>query len=162
MKLINLKEIKSQKPFNAIFSKDEKVITAIKENMELYGFDEAFPIILWNNIIIDGHQRYEAAQKANLSEVATISYDFDNEQAAIKYAIHNQRDRRNLTDIELLRCVEILDKIKDRGGDHKSDQFKIKNLKVNYCSEPTATRTAELLGIGTNKVNDARTVLDES
>jgi len=145
MKLINLKEIKSQKPFNAIFSKDEKVITAIKENMELYGFDEAFPIILWNNIIIDGHQRYEAAQRSNLSEVATISYNFDSEQAAIEYAIHNQRDRRNLTDIELLRCIEILDKKKEKGA--KPGQWGQKsndNLKVNFHSEPTATRTAEM------------------
>ena len=36
-------------------------------------------------------------------------------------AIHNQRDRRNITDAELIQVIAIVDKRKQRGGDHKSD-----------------------------------------
>ena len=32
-----------------------------------------------------------------------------------EYAIHNQRDRRNITDAEYLKCVEVIDSVKSKG-----------------------------------------------
>jgi hypothetical protein len=34
---------------------------------------------------------------------------FASEAEALAYAIHNQRDRRNLSDAELLRLIELVD-----------------------------------------------------
>ena len=35
-----------------------------------------------------------------------------------------ERDRRNLTDADISRCIEAVDELKERGGDHKSVEFK--------------------------------------
>jgi len=51
-------------------------------------------------------------------------------------------------------------KIKDRGGDHKSNEFKIKSPTSGFDSK-SAQQTAKLLGIGKGKVEDAYTVLDD-
>jgi hypothetical protein len=41
--------------------------------------------------------------------------------AALEYAIHNQRDRRSLSDAEIASCLAVLDKRKERGA---SEAFK--------------------------------------
>ena len=44
-----------------------------------------------------------------IAEVPVIRQEFKDEKEALEYAIHNQRDRRNLSDAELLRCIEAID-----------------------------------------------------
>jgi len=53
------------------------------------------PISTWKDTIIDGHNRYELAQKHNLP-FPTEEYDFTNENDAIQWIINNQLGRRNL------------------------------------------------------------------
>ena len=54
------------------------------------------PIVIWGNIIIDGHNRYEIATKHNLNYV-TISKVFDTKDEVIDWMINNQLGRRNLS-----------------------------------------------------------------
>jgi hypothetical protein len=42
-------------------------------------------------------------------------------RTALAYAIHNQRNQRNLTDAELLRCIEVVDQVGERGKGQKRD-----------------------------------------
>ena len=53
-------------------------------------------IITWNGVIIDGHNRYEIAQKWNL-DYETESKQFKNEEAVKEWMILNQFGRRNLS-----------------------------------------------------------------
>jgi hypothetical protein len=41
-----------------------------------------------------------------MEEILACTTRFGNESEALAYAIHNQRNRRNLTEAELLRCIE--------------------------------------------------------
>ena len=54
------------------------------------------PLILWNNYIIDGHNRYEIAKQFNL-EYKTINKEFENEDEVKEWMILNQFGRRNLS-----------------------------------------------------------------
>jgi hypothetical protein len=54
-------------------------------------------IITWNGFIIDGHNRYEIAQKNKL-KYTTIEMDFDSEEDVKDWMDANQLGRRNLTD----------------------------------------------------------------
>ena len=54
-------------------------------------------LVIWNDTIIDGHNRYEICQKNNM-EFQTIAYDFDSEKDVKVWIIDNQKGRRNLTD----------------------------------------------------------------
>ena len=148
------------KPFNNLFDIDPKVLESIKTNMEVKGFDPAFPILVWEDVVIDGHTRLEAAETIGIQIVPIIRKAFANEQEALEYAIHNQRDRRNLSQAELLRCIAVIDAPMSKeeasalGG---SSDFKTKNTK----KEPSHVKTAKTLGVGQSKVTDARVVLSD-
>ena len=77
-------------------------------------------------MVVDGHTRLQAAMDLGLEEVPVHKKSFPDEDAALEYAIHNQRHRRNLTEAEILRCIEAVDKRRDRGGDRRSEEAKSK------------------------------------
>ena len=56
-------------------------------------------IILWNNYIIDGHNRYNIAKQWNL-EFKTESKNFSSEEAVKEWMILNQFGRRNLSNYQ--------------------------------------------------------------
>jgi len=165
-------EIKVRSPFKDLFVINKMVLGAIEGDMRQYGYDESAPITLWKegNVVIDGHTRLQAAKNIGLKEVHVCVGDFD-EQTAVEYAIHNQRDRRNLTDAEILRRVEMVDK-KMPVGRHKKDEKNDLNSKniiegidniesvKNGLSIPSHEKTAMMVGIEPSKVSKVRTILD--
>lgn len=52
-------------------------------------------IVVWNDTIIDGHNRYEICTKHNIP-FETVNRDFDSRNDAIEWIIKNQFGRRNL------------------------------------------------------------------
>jgi N6-adenosine-specific RNA methylase IME4 len=54
-------------------------------------------VIVWNNIIIDGHNRYNICTKHNI-QFNTYEMDFDNRNDVIVWIINNQLSRRNVTE----------------------------------------------------------------
>lgn len=54
------------------------------------------PLIVWGETLIDGHNRYEIAQKHSL-QYKTISYEFNTRNDVIIWIIKNQFGRRNLS-----------------------------------------------------------------
>ena len=161
VKNIPIDVIQTDDRFQIFPKNSDEVIQAIKEDMEANGYDEASPLVLWGDVVIDGHTRFAAAKEIGLEEVPAMVYDFDNEEDAIDYAIHMQRDRRNLTDEQYFPAIEKLDKRKDRGEYQRKDE-KGQFTEVNKLdkSEPTHIETASKLGIGSTKVQEARTVID--
>ena len=123
--LVSISELRREPPYSTIFSIDPKVKIAIAENMMEFGFDESKPIDVWRQkmIVIDGNTRMEAAIEAGMDHVYVFYHDFRNDGEALEYAIHNQRNRRNLTDSELLRCIDALDRTEQRGGDTRAGQL---------------------------------------
>ena len=111
--------------FEALFPRKQKDINAIAEDMKVNGYNEAFPILLADVgtedrvYLLDGHTRVLAAQKAGVEPIVGAVMTFSTHQDAIDYAIHIQRDRRNLTDAELASCLEALDSIKTAGRPQK-------------------------------------------
>lgn len=81
----------------------------------------------------------------------------------MEYAIHLQRDRRNLTDADIFACVKALDRRCAHGGDRRSENFKpsIDGMKTTGRSAG-AKRTAEIVGTSSTKVERARMVLDHA
>ena len=150
------------KPFNCLFDIDEKVLVAVKDSIEKNGYDPAFPVILWEDVMIDGHTRLEAAEQLGIKEIPVLQKEFKDEAEALEYAIHNQRDRRNLSDAELLRCVAAVDtpmtkqEAGKKGKEVSSGKLEIKKPKVESHKE-----TAKKLNISESKVTDARTVLGD-
>ena len=66
----------------------------LEENVLSEGIRE--PLIVWNGVLIDGHNRYRIAQKHGLP-FRTSEMDFKSENDAIIWIIKNQFGRRNLS-----------------------------------------------------------------
>jgi ParB-like chromosome segregation protein Spo0J len=152
--------IRTKHTFSSLFNINEKTLDDIIQNMKEYGYDPAFPLTLWEDVVIDGHTRLMAALTCDIFEVPVFQKEFANEKEALDYAIHNQRARRNLSEAELLRCIEAIDKPmskEEAGAKGGTSNFESKNAKII----PSHIETAETLGIGQSKVSDARTVLKD-
>ena len=70
----------------------------LEKNILLEGIRE--PIIIWDETIIDGHNRYEIAQKHGLkinSDYELFRKEFESREKVIEWMILNQFGRRNLS-----------------------------------------------------------------
>ena len=89
---------------NLIVHQSEAENLQLEENILNEGIRD--PILTWNGIIIDGHHRYEIAQKHNL-EFNTEEMSFENIDEAKEWVINNQLGRRNINTYERCRLVLI-------------------------------------------------------
>jgi ParB-like chromosome segregation protein Spo0J len=66
------------------------------ESIAKYGYDDLYPIVIWNDIIIDGHNRYLICKELNI-DFSVSEKDFDNRVEVINWIINNQLNRRSMT-----------------------------------------------------------------
>ncbi|MDD5728839.1 MAG: ParB/RepB/Spo0J family partition protein, partial [Victivallales bacterium] len=155
-------DIKTASPFRDLFPVRKRVLEDIMWDMRKNGYDNSQPLVLWKdhgNVIIDGHTRLVAARKANIYQIPIVFKAFSDEEAALKYAISCQRNRRNLTDNELVACVVELDKRLPSG--FRSDLNP--NLAPDGARlERSSQATADLLGTSARKVERIRSVMDNA
>jgi ParB family chromosome partitioning protein len=152
-KMMKVSEIVTKEPFSTLFKIDDVVKEKIKFDIKENGFDKAFPLILWGDILVDGHTRLLVARELGILEVPVEVKEFFDQQEALEYAIHNQRDRRNMSDAELLACIEVLDEKMSR------KEAGAKGGKKEAKAEPTHEKTAKTLKVSKTKVSEARAVL---
>jgi ParB family chromosome partitioning protein len=153
-------EIKTAPPFQDLFPINNAILKEVVRDMKKNGFDESKPIVLWdrNSTVIDGHTRLMAAQLSLIRDVPVVIKEFRDEERALEYAINSQKNRRSLTDQEILQCIAALDKKKDKRANLRQG-----NSEAQHCaSGKTAEDTAALLGISPRKVEQTRTVMDKA
>lgn len=93
----------------------------LEENILAEGIRE--PLVIWGDVLIDGHNRYEIAQKHGL-EYKTVQKEFANDTEAKIWIITNQLGRRNIPfagkrafmALELEPLYAALAKERQRGG----------------------------------------------
>lgn len=143
--------LRTAEPFCNLFPIRATVLSEIIDDMNKHGFDACHPIIVWNMTVVDGHTRLRAATAAGLVMVPIICRHFTDEDEALEYAINAQRNRRNLTDWELLQCLQKLDFRKKVGRPEKSSSVPKGN---------TSKLIAATLGISVTKVEKLRAISD--
>ncbi len=141
--------LKTREPFDTLFPIKEDTLAAIHQDMETNGFDPVFPIVVWEeeSVVVDGHTRFTAAKNLGLDSVPVILKSFDNEDDAILYSFHIQRNRRNMSDDDILKCLALLD------GIHESESEEQTRKEVNEAR-------AKELGVSVQKVDKARKVME--
>ncbi|VFQ45491.1 ParB/RepB/Spo0J family partition protein [Desulfoluna butyratoxydans] len=147
-------DLKVEEPFSTLFPVGEDTLEGIRLDMESNGYDDAFPIIVWEEkgIVVDGHTRYTAALAVGLETVPVLIRNFENEDDAILYAFHLQRNRRNLADEDIVRCLQLLDSIDEARGDDGEKRTKKEMVKER----------ANELGTSESKVDKARKVMEHA
>ena len=154
-----LDQITKTEPFASLFTIKAEVFEAIKADMAVNGFDPSKPVNVWKQpdgprVLIDGYTRVRAAEELGLLRVTAYEKTFTSEAEALAYAIHTQKDRRNLSDAELLRLIGLVDQ-RQEGFRSAIAAFEANGGK----SMKTADITAEAIGTSRAKVERARAVL---
>ena len=92
-------------------------------------------IVLWGDILIDGHNRYEICTNRNIP-FNTINKDFDTREEALIWIISTQVSRRNLSPIQLshFRGLHYMADKKMQGGNRRNS--------TEVLPESTANRLA--------------------
>jgi N6-adenosine-specific RNA methylase IME4 len=146
-----------------IFKLKDSQFKELENNCLEYGIRDA--IVTWQGFIIDGHNRYQIAQKHNL-DYKTIEMQFDSDVDVKVWMIDNALSRRNLNEWQDYNLREQKRKLltdkkkKNKGGDRKSIMFE-KN-RIDYIKEDERHSTREIiaddLGWSSSKVAKADVV----
>ena len=115
------------------------------------------PIITWNGIIVDGHNRWKIVQKHPEIPYKTREMDFSDRWAAFDWMYKKQLGRRNLTDENRMYCIGKMYEArkKSKGGDRKSEDFSNPQNGVLKKQGNAAILIAKELGVGHNTVERA-------
>ncbi len=156
---LSLDQLTKAEPFASLFMIKSEVLEAITADMKANGFDPSKPVNIWKKpdgtrVLIDGYTRVRAAESLGLLHVTAYEKTFASEADALAYAVHTQRDRRNLSDAELLRLIELVDRPQEGFRSTIAP-----NGATDRKASKTAAITADSIGISARKVERARTVL---
>lgn len=124
------------------------------------------PIIVYENMIVDGHNRFEIAQKHDV-EFTIVDKKFDSIDAVKIWIIENQLGRRNVSDFakyELLEIKELsnLIKIGKIKRVRKSKDSVLSTVSKTNDSHNTREIIAKALGWSPGKVGMAKIVKQKS
>tara|TARA_Y100001973_G_scaffold6153_1_gene8568 strand:+ start:631 stop:1770 length:1140 start_codon:yes stop_codon:yes gene_type:complete len=121
-------------------------------------------ILLWNEYIIDGHNRYKIAQNNNL-EFQTESKSFNSEDDVILWMIDNQNGRRNLTDGWRYKLQQRKKEILSKKHENERQERRVSNvdtLEKKAESGRTRKEIAKSLNWSTGKVAMADVVFKKA
>ena len=62
------------------------------------------PLIVWNNTLVDGHNRYEIVQEHPEISFSTMPLPFESREEVLAWICKNQLGRRNLTPEQKIAC----------------------------------------------------------
>lgn len=114
------------------------------------------PLIVWNDVLIDGHNRYEIAQRYNLKyEVKEMN--FDNENEAMLWMLRNQLGRRNLTNYDrslIALKMKPLIEVKAKENQRIGGEIKDKGLQISAEAKvDTRKELAEIAKVSHDTIN---------
>lgn len=129
------------------------------------------PLVVWQGILLDGHNRYDIATKFGLP-YQTVEREFDSRDAVVLWIVYNQFGRRNLTTasraelamrIEPILAAQAKARQVAAGGDKVSERAVVPTLEQPLARDvnasKTATQAAEAAGLKRATYHKAKTVL---
>ncbi len=114
------------------------------------------PIVIWNSIILDGHNRYDICNSHDL-EFKTVEVQLKNHNEAINWIIDNQLGKRNISHQIRMYLIgkRYQNEKKTIGGDRKSEQYKEKSGVQNQPLIKSSDVIAEQNKISSDTVKRA-------
>ena len=101
-------------------------------------------LVLWNDILIDGYNRFKICTEHNIP-FTTVSMEFDDREDVRDWIIWNQLGRRNLTPLETSHYRGVLfNSTKRKRG--SNNQYPGKNSRLQSAGVKTSSLTAREIG----------------
>lgn len=121
-------------------------------------------LVLWGDILIDGHNRYEICTRYDIP-FKTVSMEFEDRDAAMLWMMKNQLSRRNLTTFQRLEIVEKLKPVISKQAKERQLQGTRTDINLPHnCAEGLETRKelAKLANTSHNTVSKFEKVYTEA
>ena len=113
IQLVAISNLKFDKDFKELFAQEPEKVERIAHDMKEHGFDKSQPIIATKDgSILDGNSRFMAANQIGIKYIPVVYKDFADKNEALKYELHLQLDRRNLSDSEVFAMFKKLEEMK--------------------------------------------------
>lgn len=113
IQMVEILNLKFDKDFKELFAQEPEKVERIAHDMKEHGFDKSQPIIATKDgSILDGNSRFMAANQIGIKYVPVVYKDFTDKNEALKYELHLQLDRRNLSDAEVFAMFKKLEEMK--------------------------------------------------
>lgn len=126
------------------------------------------PLVVWNNIIVDGHHRYKILKEHPEIKYRINKREFENRYEAISWICLNQLGRRNLNDAQKIMLIGRRYKTEKmargasdgfRGNQHKKS-VKGQNVPLPDDVHITSSRIATEMGTNEKTVRRAEKFVD--
>ena len=143
--------------------------TRLEQSILTEGYRDA--IVLWNDIIVDGHHRYKVCSTHNIN-FQTVQKSFSSREEVILWMLQNQLGRRNLNDFQRVEIVRKYEKAvkaqaKQRQGTrndllsaHEGDNIQV---KLPECeTEQSRDKLGKLAGVSGSTYEHASKVIDKA
>ena len=126
------------------------------------------PLVVWNNIIVDGHHRYKILKEHPELKYRITKREFENRYEVISWICLNQLGRRNLSGLQ--KQILIGRKFKaeksaygethDFRGNQYTEVVSPQNEGIAKCKNPTAEKIGKELGVSHATVERAEKIVD--
>ena len=126
-------------------------------------------LIVWNGVIVDGHNRFEIAERLGITDYPVVEKDFTDESDVMVWIISTQLGRRNLSSLDRIELAKksrpiLREKAKENmslgGGDKKSGLL----ILGNPIDEKIHTHKelAKLAGVSPETMRKGEKVLENA
>jgi len=125
---------------------------SLEENLLQNGC--VYPLVLWENILIDGHNRYDICMRHGIP-FSTVSKDFESRDEALIWIVVSQVARRNLSPVQLTyyRGLHYRTDKKIPGGSNQYSKNSEKSQNGTQQKEgATASRLADYYKVSRNTI----------
>lgn len=103
-------------------------------------------LVLWGDVLIDGHNRYEICTKYHIP-YDTVKMDFDSRDDAKLWMMRNQLARRNLSDLQRVFIThKCEDAVKAKAKERQGERNDLKTSEKNFTEVKEVKRANDELG----------------
>jgi ParB-like chromosome segregation protein Spo0J len=127
----------------------EGVFNLLEQNILKEGIRD--PIVVYNNIIIDGHNRYKIAQKHNL-KFKTVDREFNSIDEVKIWILENQAGRRNLNESQRALLGAKLSKTEIGSNQYTKEG-------TQGCVPSSQSEAARVVNVSQRSISSAKKIL---
>lgn len=123
------------------------------------------PLVLWGDILVDGHNRYEIAQLHDVP-FSTVQKEFDSRDDAKLWIYRNQLSRRNLNDFQRIEIThKCEDAVRAKAAERQSpgvNQYTDRSVEILPPTSKARDELGSMAGVSGKTYEHAVTVLESA
>ena len=143
----------------------------LEKNIVENGFDKNFPIMVWHDFIVDGHNRYEICEKHKIDFVYG-NLGYETKEEVMEWMLDIQLGRRNLSPIQRIAIAEKYRPIYEKQAKERqatstgginpqlTQNFVEADRNKNRSDNETNAKLAKIANVNRETYRQAKRVLD--